>query len=117
MKRSGGPSPGSSELLEVRRDKSSVWLTGELDIATCPRLVAELHAAIEEGETDLIVDCADVTFFGAAGVSALVCARQRLDASGRSLKIRKPSRSVRRVLEIVNLDEMMVPERPDAPAV
>jgi anti-sigma B factor antagonist len=81
-------------------------LAGELDLAACPKLVDELVVAIAQGTGDLVVDCSEVTFFDAAAVSALLEAREELDASGRRLLVRSPSRAVRRVLDILALGSL-----------
>jgi anti-sigma B factor antagonist len=95
------------EPLTVYRQGGALSVWGEVDVATCPRLVDELSAAVEEGDADVILDCAGVTFFSAAGISALIEARTRLAASGRHLVVRRPSYVVRRILDIVNLNDML----------
>jgi anti-anti-sigma factor len=86
-------------------------LAGELDLAACPKLVDELVVAIARGTGDLVVDCSQVTFFDAAAVSALLEAREKLDASGRRLLVQSPSRAVRRVLDILALGSLFAEAR------
>jgi len=88
---------------------------GEIDIATCPALVEVLDTLVAQADGDVVVDCSTVTFFGAAGVGALVAARHRLRGSRHRVIVRNPSESVRRVLDIVDLAEMFA-DAPDTAA-
>ena len=78
---------------------------GEIDVATSPQLLAVLDSLAAQRDGDVIVDCSAVTFFGAAGVSALVAARNRLRGSTHRVIVRNPAPVVRRVLDIVDLAE------------
>jgi anti-anti-sigma factor len=91
--------------LAVHNEGQAIRLVGEVDLATCQTLQTALDALVARPAGDVVVDCSEVTFFGAAGVDALVRARNQLDSS-RRLVIRKPSAIVRRVLGIVHLTEL-----------
>jgi anti-sigma B factor antagonist len=104
------------EPLAVHRQGGDLSVWGEVDVATCPRLVDELSAAVEEGDTDVILDCAGVTFFSAAGISALIEARTRVAATGRRLVLRRPSYVVRRILDIVDMNDMFADTSDGTPA-
>jgi anti-anti-sigma factor len=95
----------------VRREREGLRLFGEVDLATCPTLVEALDTVIVQPAGDVILDCSAVTFFGAAGVSALIRAGNELDRSRRRLVIRNPSSIVRRVLGLFDLAELFA----DAP--
>jgi anti-sigma B factor antagonist len=97
---------GVSVPFTVRREREVLLVGGEIDVATSPKLMAVLDTVVAQPDGDVIVDCSAVTFFGAAGVGALVGARNRLGSSGHRLIVRKPSASVRRVLDIVDLAEL-----------
>ena len=52
-----------------------VTVSGEVDVATAPRLRAEIGAlALARGQL-LVVDLAGVTFYDSSGISALIAAR------------------------------------------
>jgi len=93
--------------LTVRPDRGVLRVVGEVDLATCQTLVEALDAAIDRSDGNIVLDCAGVTFFGAIGVDALVGARNRLDGSGRRLVVRNPSSIVRRLLDIVDMGELL----------
>lgn len=86
---------------------------GEIDIATADQWEAELLARIEGGLRELIVDLADVTFFGAAGVHVLERLLSRLRARGARLVVAQPARPARTVLKLCGLDWLAEPARPD----
>jgi len=94
----------------VSRDEEGdgLRLSGEVDTATCSTLVEALDAVIARLGDDVLLDCSEVTFFGIAGVGALVQAREELGRSGRRLVVRNPSAIVQRVLRIFDLDELFV---------
>lgn len=102
-----------SPTLAVSRPSS--WATvhpdGEIDLATAPLLFDQVMAASAEAAVGVVVDFANVTFVGAAAVSALVRARDLLDADGLGLVVRSPTRMLVRMLGLFDLLEMV--EAPD----
>jgi anti-anti-sigma factor len=78
-------------------------LRGDLDMASA----AELSRALAD-DTVEIVDMSEVEFLGAAGLRVLVAAQRARRARGRCLCVVRPSRAVRRTLEIVGLLEIFV---------
>ena len=72
-----------------------VHVSGPLDEASTPMLEQQLVAVLRQTPGDVTIDLADVTFVGAAGVTALGRSRELLAASGRSMSIRRPSRRCR----------------------
>ncbi len=90
---------------------ATVVLDGEIDIATAPAIRRFLLAAISGGDVDLAVDVSGVTFLGAAGIGVLVAAANRARAAGGGLSLLAPSRPVRRLLDVLQLDAIL-PGRP-----
>jgi len=88
--------------------------TGELDMATAPRL----REALEPIDGDVLVDLTDLTFLDSSGVGALVAQRQRLAEHGSRLRLFGLQAPVRRTLEILGLadeftgDDRVDPESP-----
>jgi anti-anti-sigma factor len=91
---------------------ATVVLDGELDIATGPAIRRSLMAAIRGGNVHLAVDMSRVTFIDAAGIGVLVDAASRARKAGGRLSLLAPSWPVRRLLDILHLDEIL----PTAPA-
>lgn len=81
-----------------------VAVAGEIDVMTAPRLRHELAAAADLGRPLVVADLEAVTFIDAAGVGALVHGARRAAECASLLTLAAPRRTVRRVLEITDLD-------------
>jgi anti-sigma B factor antagonist len=83
-------------------------LTGELDLMGAPLMRAAFPDPLPE--TTVIVDMADVSFMGSAGVGELVIARQRSIDEAWTLKVRGVSGTVANVLRITGVDKFLTIE-------
>ena len=63
-----------------------VTLTGELDVATAPRLADALDE-VAEPTTRVILDMSGLTFMDSSGLQAIVSARARVADAGRRLAL------------------------------
>jgi anti-anti-sigma factor len=96
-----------------------VRLAGELDCASA----AVAHLALERARPDVLeitLDLSRVVFLDATGVRFLISAQRRARAAGRRLIIRRPSRSVRRMLDLTGVRPLLAIDdaddsRPDDP--
>ncbi|SCG73460.1 STAS domain-containing protein [Micromonospora inositola] len=87
-----------------------------------PAAVVEVRGPLEMGTVDLLIDLVDrvmagqpppvlvldlsgVNFFCAAGITALLAVRQRIASGGCALVVRKPSRIIVTVLDMVGLGD------------
>jgi anti-anti-sigma factor len=68
-----------------------------------------LARAIAANHDDLTVDLSEVTFIDAGTIGALISGRNRLHGQSRSLRLRSPSGSARRVLEACGLTGLIDP--------
>ncbi|MFR9777041.1 STAS domain-containing protein [Micromonospora sp. MS34] len=86
---------GRSVVVEVR---------GPLDMDTVGSLVG-LVDGVMAGQPPpvLVLDLSGVSFFCAAGVTALLTVRRRVASGGRTLVVRQPSRITVAVLDMVGL--------------
>lgn len=93
---------------------------GELDAASNPLLQESLLKALRRAERVLTIDLSGVTFFGSAGVTALVWVSQHPEAAGKHVRVVATSRIVTGPLELTGLldrlDVQGMPETPDGPA-
>lgn len=97
--------PDSSALhIEVTREQhvTTVYVNGDVDLATADLLSASADLALQESPLRLILDLSEVSFFSAAGLSALLRLRDRADRAAVDLVLRAPSAAVLNVLDIVN---------------
>ncbi|WP_225440122.1 STAS domain-containing protein [Amycolatopsis eburnea] len=80
-----------------------VTIGGELDVATAPRLRAELDAApLERGQL-LVVDLAEITFCDSSGISTLIAARDVAEAAGAALALVAVPARLSRTFSLIGL--------------
>ncbi len=85
-----------------------VFIDGELDAGTAPRVGAALHSLIDQGATSITLDCADLRFIDSQGLGTLVGASRRLRDAGGALHLRSAGTQLVRVLRLTRLDEVFV---------
>ena len=87
-----------------------LWLAGELDRGSEPRLSVHLAAAARQTDADLIiVDLADVTFVDAVALGALIQAKQVLHHAGKALHLTGARAKVAELLHLTGMiDELGV---------
>lgn len=81
-------------------------LVGEIDLLAEPSLQAHVSTLLASRPERLIIDLSQVSFMGATGLSVLIKARGTAGQQGTALKLRSPSRSAARPLQITGLDRM-----------
>ncbi|MBV9197107.1 MAG: STAS domain-containing protein [Solirubrobacterales bacterium] len=84
-----------------------VRVSGELDLATCPTLEAELARAGTSSGPPLILDLREVSFMDSTGLSLMVRAQRRAAQSGRALAVVKGGDQVRRLLELTGVADRL----------
>ncbi|SDG88108.1 STAS domain-containing protein [Klenkia brasiliensis] len=102
-------------------------VTGTLDSAHGPELQASLLGALRAAPDRLVVDLSGVTFFGSAGVTALVWVSEHPESAGKGVRVVATSRIVTGPLEMTGLllrldvsgmpPESVPPTDPTGPAV
>ncbi len=91
-------------------------LRGEVDLATTPELRRALSVSVKVGVHHLVLDCGELTFLDASGISALVEATKDLAAEGGALVVRNASAPVRTVVEAAGLAHLLEGDAPLTPA-
>jgi anti-anti-sigma factor len=87
------PDPGGTAARVVAR--------GELDLATAPRLRAELTSLLDQGRHDLDVDLVAVTFCDVAGLTVLLDAHARAGGAGGRLVVHGSCPPLRLMLRVL----------------
>lgn len=82
-------------------------VTGEIDIATSPRLIAALNEAGTDSSDSVVVDLAGVEFMDSTGLALLVRAHRRLRGRGRGFAVVCPDGPVRRIFELTDMVETL----------
>lgn len=91
-----------------------VYVEGDIDLATSNTLREALVEALEKSATT-VVDLAAVGFIDSSGLKELVFGHRDAERAGGSLRLRRPSRMLRRLLEISALDSVLLIDN-DAPS-
>jgi len=89
---------GFSASVERRNGATTVFLHGELDMATVP----QLERALDGVEGAVVFDCAELSFVDSSGLAVF----SRVARNG-GITLRNPRSNVRRVLEAVALEHMV----------
>lgn len=84
-------------------------LSGELDVADVPALLATLDAMTQNGDRSLNIDLDDVTFVDAAVLGALVRTSNRLHEAGGALVVTCRSGEPRHLFELAGLEHLLAP--------
>ena len=82
-------------------------VSGDVDLANEALLRAQLNAVIETGKHLIVVDLQDLRYIDSSGVHALLDANHTLAHDGRSIVLAAVPPMVRRILEIVGLEQMI----------
>jgi anti-sigma B factor antagonist len=105
---------GGDLLLRASVERSAggavvVSLAGELDLATAERLRARLTDLVQSDPPPvrMVLDLAALDFVDASGISVLIGAQRALATRGGRLVLRSPSRMVRRVVQVLDLETVL----------
>jgi anti-sigma B factor antagonist len=87
--------------------RSWVVVSGELDLASAPRLQQVLDQLCQDCPAEVVLDLAQLEFLGASGLEVFLRSDDQLRAAGGRLILNRPGRLVRRVLAITELDTVL----------
>ena len=90
-----------------RPDGVIVALSGELDLASAPKLEDEMKHLEERGPGVIVLDLKELSFMDSSGLRALLSADARAREAGRRLVLVRGDERVQRVLKITRLDERL----------
>jgi RNA polymerase sigma-B factor len=100
---STGPGKAKGEFL--------VTVSGEIDVATSPRLRSELIDLLDQKAQSIVLDLGGMSFIDSSGLGVLVGALRRLrEQDGSSIVLRGMQPPVRRVFEITGLTDLFTIE-------
>lgn len=78
---------------------------GEVDLLTALTLQSAADSLVGDGDADIVLDLAELTFMDASGLRVIAHLCARLAASNRILTVRSAPAMTRLILEITGLDE------------
>jgi stage II sporulation protein AA (anti-sigma F factor antagonist) len=94
----------------------TLYVTGELDVASAPALEHAVAHALDGQGGEFRLDIGGLTFMDSTGAQGLMHAHNRVEALGRRLVIVSPTHAVRRVLDLMGLDQVLDVRDGDEPA-
>ncbi len=103
--------------IDVREPGQVVALTGRLDVVSVADVRQALHAVVDDGAGDLVLDLSGVEAIDSSGIGVLVGAHRRAGRAGRRLVVAAAPAPVLRMLRLTRLDRVltMSPVAPAAP--
>lgn len=86
-----------------------VTVSGDLDLATVPRLDTELAGVLagDPGVERVVVDLSGVDFVDSSGLTALIKSNRRAKEDGLAFVLRSPSDRVMRTLKLTQLETVL----------
>lgn len=81
-----------------------VAVSGEIDLTTCTELRSAITGVLDEGAPEVVVDVSGVAFIDATGIGVLIGVTNKARDAGCRLTLRRPSRAVQRLVDLLNLD-------------
>jgi len=96
------------DLQVVERDGwTVVSVTGELDVATAPRLRNEVVRLASSGRTLVVLDLGGVDFIDSTGLGVIVGSLKRVRSLGGELALARAEPQVHKVFEITRLIDIL----------
>jgi anti-anti-sigma factor len=96
-------------------DPTVIEISGEVDLSTAHLLTELVEHVADNRPARVVLDMANVNFFCANGLRALLHARAAVTAATGQLLLRAPSAKTRRVLTITRTDHLFPLEATVAP--
>lgn len=87
-------------------ERAVVALRGELDLSGVDRAREAIEQA-EAGTTLVVLDLSQLDFMDSTGLEVVLRAARRAHDSGRRLIVQRPSRYVKRLLELTAIDQSL----------
>ena len=83
-------------------------VSGEVDVATVPKMREQLHSLVARGDDRIVVDLDAVDFLDSTGLGVLVGALKRVRSSGGDLQLICSQPRIRKVFEVTGLTKVFI---------
>lgn len=97
------------QVTDLNTSRPVVAIVGRVDEAAAPQLTKGIATALATAPQDLILDLAETSFLGAAGIRIIVLARKHV-RKPHQVVLRHPQPFVRKMLGICRVDTVCVVE-------
>jgi anti-anti-sigma factor len=95
------------EVTELSGGTFVAAISGEMDIATSPQVSSSLALVRATAPYHVLVDVSQLAFIDSTGIKALVSSAKDLEARGGDLIVFGSTPNIRRVFDIVQLQEVL----------
>ena len=92
--------------VEERGDVAVLAVSGEVDVATVPRLREQLHGLVASGTPRIVVDLDAVDFLDSTGLGVLVGGLKRVRAHEGSLRLVCTQERILKIFKITGLTKV-----------
>lgn len=82
-------------------------IAGSVDLDEADLFAEQLDRVVAGADCIVVLDLAEMSFIGSAGLGALVSAHKRAGREGREIRLARPNSIVRKVLEATRLNRIM----------
>lgn len=96
----------SIDLIETK-EKTTLKLTGEIDIFTAQKLKDELYQAIDKAEKHIEIDLAGVTYLDSTGLGTFISGLKKTKEDGKLLKLIQANERVYRLFKVTGLNSVI----------
>lgn len=93
--------------VEQRGATTIVRASGDLDVATAPRLREQVIRLVSDGQRDIILDLEAVDFVDSTGLGVIVGLLKRTRTLGGDLRLVSNRPALQRILELTALDRAL----------
>ncbi|MBO8192048.1 STAS domain-containing protein [Streptomyces oryzae] len=100
--------------MHIRGDHAELVVGGRLDVRSAADARTVLHAAVDSGDGDLVLDLAELDSWDATGLGVIMGAHRRAGRCGRRLVLREVPPQMQRLLVATRLHRILAIETPGA---
>lgn len=99
----------SLEISKRFDEENSIWdiqLVGDVDIQSSNHLKEEINGMLNEVETDLLIDCASLSYIDSTGLGVLIGVLKRVKNVEKDITIVNAQNNIKKLLGITGLDKI-----------
>jgi anti-anti-sigma factor len=89
-------------------------LNGDVDLASAPKVRADLKRLVREGDGPLDIDCSGLVFIDSQGIAVILEAHRDLAALGRDMRILNVPEQPQQAFHALGLSDLLEIERESA---
>jgi anti-sigma B factor antagonist len=87
-------------------DKTTVYLSGSVDIPGAESLKKALNQIVDENPNDVVIDFDEVNFIGSSGIGKLLLFYKKFTAKGGKVSIINLNKEISALFKAIKLDKL-----------